>query len=78
VDVQPSFYCGAITLVVPPQLAEAATTMVPVGVRAIPGHQGDVKDGMMKRPRVLWRAGLAPSLIGGWSRPGRGGSMGNG
>jgi hypothetical protein len=36
---------------------------------AIPGHRGDVKDETVKRPRVLWRAGLASLLTGGWSRP---------
>jgi hypothetical protein len=39
---------------------------------AIPGHHGDVKDETVKRPRVLWRTGLASLLAGGWSRLGRG------
>jgi hypothetical protein len=39
---------------------------------AIPGHHGDVEDETVKRPRILWHAGLVPLLTGGWSRRGRG------
>jgi hypothetical protein len=39
---------------------------------AIPGHHGDVEDEMVKRLWILWHAGLASLLTGGWSRLGRG------
>jgi hypothetical protein len=39
---------------------------------AIPGHHGDVEDETVKRPQILWHAGLASLLTGGWSRPGQG------
>jgi hypothetical protein len=39
---------------------------------SIPGHHGDVEDETVKRLQILWHAGLASLLTGGWSRPDRG------
>jgi hypothetical protein len=51
---------------------EAAVATCSENGRPSLGHHGDVKDKAVKRSRVLWRAGLASLLTGGWSRPDRG------